>query len=162
MREKILKAFQDSVKVKERFVQENLEAIAEAARLIADTFNKGGKLFLFGNGGSSTDASHITAEFVGRFKKERPGLPAISLNTDMATITCVANDYDYSEVFARQLKALSSEGDVVIALSTSGGSPNVLKRKSFPPLLNVSAMSLAASAMAPRTRPVPDGRGDPL
>jgi D-sedoheptulose 7-phosphate isomerase len=127
MREKILKAFQDSVKVKERFVQENLEAIAEAARLIADTFNKGGKLFLFGNGGSSTDASHITAEFVGRFKKERPGLPAISLNTDMATITCVANDYDYSEVFARQLKALSSEGDVVIALSTSGGSPNVLK-----------------------------------
>ena len=97
VREKILKAFQDSIKIKDRFVQENLEAIAEASRLIADTFNKGGKLFLFGNGGSSTDASHITAEFVGRFKKERPGLPAISLNTDMAIITCVANDYDYSE-----------------------------------------------------------------
>ena len=97
------------------------------SKAIADTFNDGKKLILFGNGGSSTDASHIAAEFVNRFKKERPGLPAIALNTDMAVITSIANDYDYSDVFARQLKALGEEGDIVIAISTSGGAANVLK-----------------------------------
>ena len=80
-----------------------------------------------GNGGSSTDASHIAAEFINRFKRERPGLPAIALNTDMAVITSIANDYDFSEIFAKQLKALADEGDVVIAISTSGNSPNIMK-----------------------------------
>ncbi|MBM4141375.1 MAG: SIS domain-containing protein, partial [Nitrospira sp.] len=93
----------------------------------AESFNEGKKLILFGNGGSATDASHIAAEFVNRFKKERPGLPAIALNTDMAVITSIANDYDFSEVFSRQLKSLSEDGDVVIAISTSGSSSNVLK-----------------------------------
>ena len=97
------------------------------SKAIADTFNDGRKLILFGNGGSSTDASHIAAEFVNRFKKERPSLPALALNTDMAVITSIANDYDYSDVFAKQLKALGEEGDIVIAISTSGGAANVLK-----------------------------------
>jgi D-sedoheptulose 7-phosphate isomerase len=127
MKQKIRKAFSESIKVKEQFIEENSETIEEVARLIASTFNEGGKLVLFGNGGSSTDASHIAAEFVGRYKRERPGLPAISLNTDTAILTALANDYEYSEVFSRQLKALANEGDVVIAISTSGGSPNVLK-----------------------------------
>ena len=94
---------------------------------MSETFNRGNKLILFGNGGSAADAAHIAAEFVNRFKKERPGLPAIALNTDVAVLTSIANDYDFSEVFARQVKALAQEGDVVIAISTSGGSPNVLK-----------------------------------
>ncbi|GAB4405789.1 MAG: D-sedoheptulose 7-phosphate isomerase [Thermodesulfovibrionales bacterium] len=127
MEDKILKAFQESITVKERFVKENIDAIVNASRLIAEAFNEGKKLILFGNGGSATDASHIAAEFVNRFKRERPGLPAIALNTDMAVITSIANDYDYSEVFARQLKSLSEEGDVVLAISTSGNSSNVLK-----------------------------------
>lgn len=127
MKEKILKVFEESIRVKERFIQENLDTVVEVSRLLADTFNTGNKLILFGNGGSANDASHIAGEFVNRLKKERPGLPAIALNTDMSVITAIANDYEFSEVFARQLKALAQEGDVVIAISTSGNSPNVLK-----------------------------------
>ncbi len=127
MKDKILKAFEESISVKDKFVKEHVETIVEASRLIAEAFTDGKKLLLFGNGGSSTDASHIAAEFVNRFKRERPGLPAIALNTDMAVITSIANDYDFSEIFARQLKSLSEEGDVVLAISTSGNSGNVLK-----------------------------------
>jgi D-sedoheptulose 7-phosphate isomerase len=127
MREKILKEFKESIKVKEDFVEGHLDMIIEVAKAIAGTFNDGNKILLFGNGGSSTDASHIAAEFVNRFKRERPGLPAIALNTDMAVITSIANDYDFSDIFARQLKALGVEGDMVFAISTSGNSPNVIK-----------------------------------
>jgi D-sedoheptulose 7-phosphate isomerase len=127
MKEKIFKAFKDSISIKQQFVDENIDTIIEVSKILADTFNKGNKLLLFGNGGSATDASHIAAEFVNRFKKERPAFPAIALNTDMAVITSIANDYDYSHVFVRQLKALAQDGDVVIAISTSGNSPNVIK-----------------------------------
>lgn len=127
MKDKILKIFEESISVKERFIKENLETVIEVSKAIADAFNDGKKVILFGNGGSASDASHIAAEFVNRFKKERPSLPAIALNTDMAVITSIANDYDYSEIFSKQLKSLGAEGDIVIAISTSGGSPNVLK-----------------------------------
>jgi D-sedoheptulose 7-phosphate isomerase len=127
MREKILREFKESIKVKEDFVEGHLDMIIEVAKAIACTFNDGNKILLFGNGGSSTDASHIAAEFVNRFKRERPGLPAIALNTDMAVITSIANDYDFSDIFARQLKALGVEGDMVFAISTSGNSPNIIK-----------------------------------
>ena len=124
MKEKILKVFKESIQVKENFIDEkNIDKILEVAKIIAGAFNEGKKVILFGNGGSSTDASHIAAEFVNRFKRERPGLPALSLNTDMAVITSIANDYDFSDIFAKQLKALSVEGDIVIAISTSGNSP---------------------------------------
>jgi D-sedoheptulose 7-phosphate isomerase len=126
MREKIQKAFKDSISVKQRFADENMDTIIEVSKLIADAFSRGNKLLIFGNGGSACDASHIAAEFVNRFKRERPALPAIALNTDMAVLTSIANDYDYSEIFARQMKALAQDDDVVIALSTSGSSPNVL------------------------------------
>jgi D-sedoheptulose 7-phosphate isomerase len=127
MKDKILKAFEESIEVKKKFAEENVDTIIETAKVIANAFNKGKKLILFGNGGSATDASHIAAEFVNRFQKERPSLPAISISTDMAVITSIANDYDFSEVYAKQLKSLSEEGDVVIAISTSGNSPNILK-----------------------------------
>lgn len=128
MKEKIRRAFEESIQVKENFINEKtIEKILDVAKTIANAFNDGYKLILFGNGGSATDASHIAAEFVNRFKRERPGLPAIALNTDMAVITSIANDYDFSDIFAKQLRALSEEGDVVIGISTSGNSPNVLK-----------------------------------
>ena len=128
MKDNILKAFEESIQVKEKFIDEkNIAKIFEVCKAIANAFNEGKKLILFGNGGSSTDASHIAAEFVNRFKRERPGLPAIALNTDMAVITSIANDYDFSEIFAKQLKALADEGDVVLAISTSGNSPNIMK-----------------------------------
>jgi D-sedoheptulose 7-phosphate isomerase len=127
MKDKIIKIFEDSVEVKKKFVEGHVDIIIEVANIIANAFNKGKKVILFGNGGSATDASHLAAEFVNRFQKERPSLPAIAINTDMAVITAIANDYDFSEIFSRQLKSLSDEGDVVIAISTSGGSANILK-----------------------------------
>ncbi len=127
MEEKILKAFENSINVKEKFIKENVHLVAEVSKLIADSFIDGKKLIIFGNGGSACDASHIAAEFINRFKRDRPGLPAIALNTDMAVITSIANDYDYSEIFARQLKTLAVQGDIAIAISTSGNSKNILK-----------------------------------
>ena len=127
MNQKVIKIFEESVQVKAKFAKENADMMVEVSKLIAEAFSEGKKLLLFGNGGSATDASHIAAEFVNRFKRDRPGLPAIALNTDVAVITAIANDSDYSEVYARQVKALAGDGDVVIAISTSGGSPNVLK-----------------------------------
>ena len=127
MKEKILKAFEESTSVKLEFIKNNLDTVVRVSKLLSLIFNKGNKLILFGNGGSATDASHIAGEFVNRFKKERPGLPAIALNTDVAVMTAIANDYDFSEIFARQMKVLAQEGDVAIAISTSGNSPNILK-----------------------------------
>lgn len=127
MKEQAIKAFEESIDVKRRFVQEHVDRIVQVANVIATAFREGHKVLLFGNGGSSTDASHIAAEFVGRYHRERRPLPAIALATDMAAITCIANDYDYAEIFARQVNAHGLKGDVVIAISTSGNSPNVIK-----------------------------------
>jgi D-sedoheptulose 7-phosphate isomerase len=127
MKEKILKAFEESSSVKQQFIAENVDMVVEVSKLLSDTFNNGNKLILFGNGGSASDASHIAGEFVNRFKKERPGLPAIALNADVAVMTAIANDYDFTEIFARQLKVIAQDGDAVIAISTSGNSPNILK-----------------------------------
>ncbi|HHN63739.1 MAG TPA: SIS domain-containing protein [Nitrospirae bacterium] len=127
LRRSITKAVDASIRTKKEFFEKYHDQIIEVSRLIAEAFDDGKKLLLFGNGGSATDASHIAAEFINRFKLERPGLPAIALNTDMAVITSIANDYDYSEVFARQVKSLGQEGDIVIAISTSGTSRNILK-----------------------------------
>jgi D-sedoheptulose 7-phosphate isomerase len=127
MRDRIIKIFEESARVQTAFAKENAEKINDVVRLIAQAFREGKKVILFGNGGSATDASHIAAEFVNRFLMERPPLPAIALNTDAAVMTSISNDYDYSQVFSKQLAALGHEGDIVIALSTSGNSPNVLK-----------------------------------
>jgi D-sedoheptulose 7-phosphate isomerase len=127
MRDRIIKIFEESARVKIAFARENAEKITDVVRLIAQAFRDGKKVILFGNGGSATDASHIAAEFVNRFLMERPPLPAIALNTDTAVLTSISNDYDYAQVFSKQLAALGHEGDVVIAISTSGNSPNVLK-----------------------------------
>jgi len=127
MIEKLNRLVEESTKIKKEFFSRYAEQIYELAKLIAEAFDAGKKLFLFGNGGSATDASHIAAEFVNRFKRERPGLPAIALTTDTAIITSVANDYNYAEVFARQLRALAEEGDIAVGISTSGSSTNVLR-----------------------------------
>ena len=127
MKEKIISEFKESILVKQKFVEENIDTIVEVSNVIAEALMKGSKLLLFGNGGSSTDASHIAAEFVNRFKIDRPAFPALALGTDTAVLTSIANDYDYSEIFARQMKAFAQEGDVAIAISTSGTSPNIIK-----------------------------------
>jgi D-sedoheptulose 7-phosphate isomerase len=123
----VLTAFADSARVKQQFAHDHADRIVQVATLMAKAFREGHKVLLFGNGGSSTDAAHIAAEFVGRYRRERAPLPAIALATDMAAITCIANDYGYDELFARQVRAHGRKGDIAIGISTSGNSPNVLK-----------------------------------
>lgn len=112
-------------------VMSSLEALIPqielASKQISQAIERGGKVFFMGNGGSAADAQHLAAELVGRFYAERRALPGISLSTDTSVLTCLTNDYDYSIVFSRQLEALCRPGDVVIGLSTSGNSKNVLK-----------------------------------
>jgi len=127
MKDFVLKAFSDSAAVKQQFAREHADRIATVAKLLVTAFREGHKVLLFGNGGSATDAAHIAAEFVGRYKRERKPLPAIALATDIAAITCIANDYGFDELFARQVHAHGQKGDIAIAISTSGNSPNVLK-----------------------------------
>ncbi|HEU4684525.1 MAG TPA: D-sedoheptulose 7-phosphate isomerase [Nitrospira sp.] len=123
----MLQAFAESTAVKQHFAREQAERIVEAAQLIAAALRDGNKILLFGNGGSATDAAHLAAEFVGRYKRERHPLPAIALATDIAAITCIANDYGYEELFSRQILAHGRKGDIAIGISTSGNSPNVLR-----------------------------------
>ena len=101
--------------------------IVKAGSKCIKCFSKGGKIILFGNGGSASDAQHIAAEFVGRYKKERRGLPAISLATDTSALTAIGNDYGFDRIFVRQIEALGSSDDIAIAISTSGNSNNIIK-----------------------------------
>lgn len=105
----------------------NLEMLGTLAQKIVDALKSGGKVLLCGNGGSASQAQHISAEFVGRFKRERRGLAAMALTTDTSILTAVGNDYGYEKVFSRQVESLGRSGDVLIALSTSGNSENVIK-----------------------------------
>jgi len=127
MKDFAIKAFDDSAEIKRRFARDHADKIVQVAQLMGRAFQTGHKVLLFGNGGSATDAAHIAAEFVGRYKRERAPLPAIALATDIAAITCIANDYGFEELFARQVRAHGQPGDVALAISTSGNSPNVLK-----------------------------------
>ena len=122
----IVKQIEDSIKLKKYLQQEakNLVAIAD---LLVDAFRKGNKVLLFGNGGSAADAQHIACELAGKFYLDRAPLPAIALTTNTSTLTAIGNDYSYEEIFSRQLKALVKQGDIVIGISTSGNSPNVLR-----------------------------------
>ncbi len=101
--------------------------LERCAMLLCDCFRAGGKVLVMGNGGSAADAQHLAAELVGRFMKNRAALPAVALTTDTSIITAVANDFGYEEIFRRQVEALARPGDVVIGISTSGNSPNVLR-----------------------------------
>ncbi len=106
---------------------ELLPRAGEVARRLIETYERGGRLYTFGNGGSSLDAQHVTEELVGRFQRERRPLPAQSLSADAAALTCIANDYSFEDVFERQVRAFVRPEDLVIAFSTSGRSPNVVR-----------------------------------
>ena len=125
----VMRALQDSIRVKQNFSPELIQGILDAGDWLCKALKNGNKILLCGNGGSAADAQHLAAEFVGRFSKEynRRGLPAIALTTDTSTLTAIANDFGFEEMFARQIEALGRSGDVLIAISTSGNSPNVLR-----------------------------------
>ncbi|MBO9343401.1 MAG: D-sedoheptulose 7-phosphate isomerase [Roseiflexus sp.] len=115
-----------SIDVKRRTIETQAPMIVAIAERVVETFRRGGKLLLCGNGGSAADAQHIAAEFVSRFRRERHGLPAIALTTDTSILTAISNDYGYERVFARQVEALGRPGDMVIGISTSGISASVI------------------------------------
>jgi len=123
----IRRLFAESARAREVFLDENAAALERAIDLVAEALSAGRKVLLFGNGGSAADAQHIAAEFVGRFARERPALPAMALTTDTSALTAIANDYGYEQVFARQVRAFGERGDVGVAISTSGRSPSVLR-----------------------------------
>ena len=110
-----------------KFEQSAIGVVTATAEAIVQAFRNGGTLYICGNGGSAADAQHIAGEMVGRFRTERRALPAIALSTDTSVLTCVANDYSYEDVFARQAEAHIKPGDILWGLSTSGASPNVVK-----------------------------------
>ena len=121
----VLNSFRTGTDLRNQVAQDCGESIVDAAALIAQCLRSGGKLLLFGNGGSAADAQHLAAEFVGRFQMERHPLPAIALTTDSSILTAVGNDYGFEQIFARQVQALGRSGDVAIGISTSGNSSNV-------------------------------------
>ena len=127
MQQTIEKIFAESISVKQGTLKKNAKAIEQASLMIIDALRAGNKLFFCGNGGSAADSQHIAAEFVGRFQKERAAWPAIALTVDSSALTALGNDYSFDIVFSRQLEALGKKGDVLIGISTSGNSKNVLK-----------------------------------
>lgn len=118
--------FDLSIETKRKSAPLLAASIAAAAQQIVGSLLQGGKVLSCGNGGSAGDAQHFSSELLNRFERERPGLPALALTTDTSTLTSIANDYHFDEVFARQIRALGNPGDLLLAISTSGSSPNVL------------------------------------
>jgi len=125
MKEKILSELNSHIETANK-MHTILNEIHDAARLCIDALNNGNKILLFGNGGSAADCQHIAAELVGRYKKERIGLPSIALTTDTSALTAIGNDYSFDEIFSRQVEAIANSGDVLIGISTGGTSNNVL------------------------------------
>jgi phosphoheptose isomerase len=124
--ERIRTSFTDSIQTKINAADAIINIIAEAGEEMVQTLLEGHKILSCGNGGSACDALHFSSEMLNRFKQERPGLPAIALSADMATLTSIANDYHFSDIFAKQVRALGHAGDILLAISTSGNSTNVV------------------------------------
>jgi D-sedoheptulose 7-phosphate isomerase len=127
MKDKIKTIIKNSISLKESILKSEVASIEKAARTMIDSLNAGGKILVFGNGGSAADSQHIVAELVGRFKKERRALPAIALTANTSTLTAIANGYGYDATFARQVEALGKKGDIAFGISTSGNSKNVIE-----------------------------------
>jgi D-sedoheptulose 7-phosphate isomerase len=126
LEQRIEQHFIDSADLKYQAAQVLSKPIAAAVSAVLASVTSGGKVLACGNGGSAADAQHFAAEFVGRFERERPELGAIALTTDTSIITAIANDYSYEQIFSKQVRALGQSGDVLLAITTSGSSPNVL------------------------------------
>jgi len=126
MKDIIYQILNASLKVKQESIETNANKLEQCARTMAECLTSGHKILIFGNGGSAADAQHIAAEFVNRFQIERPPLAAIALTTDTSIITSIGNDYDYNEIFSKQIKAIGNKHDIAWGISTSGNSANVV------------------------------------
>jgi len=126
MKDRIKKLITDSIRMKEKMLEENVDIISDISKIIIDAYKNDRKVIVFGNGGSAADAQHLATELVCRFEKERKSLNAIALTTNTSMLTAIGNDYGFDRVFSRQIEGLVNEGDVVIGISTSGNSKNVI------------------------------------
>ncbi len=126
MRETLVAGIEEAIRVK-RALLDDLSTLEAMARVVVDCIRGGGKVVFFGNGGSAADAQHLAAELSGRFYLDRPSLPALSLSTNSSTLTAISNDYGFEHVFSRQLPGVGARGDIAVAISTSGDSPNVIE-----------------------------------
>jgi DnaA initiator-associating protein len=127
MIEKIKENFRESIQTKIAAGEVLPEVIEKAGQLMVEALIRGNKILSCGNGGSAGDAQHFSSELLNRYERDRPSLPAMALTTDSSTITSIANDYSYDEVFSKQIRALGQQGDILLAISTSGNSRNVIK-----------------------------------
>jgi len=152
MKKKIQEVFEESIRVKEKVIEDQIDTIDRIARLVIRTLKRGGKVLLCGNGGSAADSQHIACELVGRFKMERPPLPAIALSTNTSNLTSLANDYSYSEVFKRQVKALARKNDLLIGISTSGKASNVVEAIKAAKELGISTVAFTGRDGGPLAR----------
>ena len=127
LQQRVFEHFQASIEAKKTSAEQLPLAITQAADLMVHCLLNGGKILSCGNGGSAGDAQHFSSELLNRFERERPALPAMALTTDSSTITSIANDYSYNEIFSKQIRALGQAGDILLAISTSGNSENVIQ-----------------------------------
>ncbi len=127
MKDRIESIFEESIRIKRQFLEDQLETLEKSVKALAACLKNGGKLLIFGNGGSAADSQHLAAEFVNRYLTERPPLSAIALTTDTSILTAIGNDYEFSEIFEKQVKAVGKKGDIALGISTSGSSLNVIK-----------------------------------
>ncbi|EGH09174.1 phosphoheptose isomerase, partial [Pseudomonas savastanoi pv. glycinea str. race 4] len=127
MQSRIRRLFQASIETKQQSMEVLAPYIEQASQVMVNALLNEGKMLACGNGGSAGDAQHFSSELLNRFERERPSLPAIALTTDSSTITSIANDYSYNEIFSKQIRALGQPGDVLLAISTSGNSANIIQ-----------------------------------
>ena len=157
LHDRILGHFQASAQTKLDTADLLAPSIEQAARLMVHTLAQGGKILACGNGGSAADSQHFASEMLNRFEQERPGLAAVALTTDTSTLTSIANDYAYDQVFARQVKSLGQPGDILLAISTSGNSPSVLQAVAAAHGRSMHVIALTGHSGGGLVEPMQDG-----
>ncbi|MFA7563635.1 MAG: D-sedoheptulose 7-phosphate isomerase [Candidatus Neomarinimicrobiota bacterium] len=145
MHQKIIAQLEESAEVKRQTIVTAVDSIEAAAQMLIDCYRAGGKVLLCGNGGSAADAQHLAAELISRLKLERAAIPALALTTNTSLLTAIGNDYKYDLVFVRQVEAFGRAGDVLIAISTSGESENVIKAVEFSRVQGIKSIALTGA-----------------
>ena len=149
MRNRIMEIFSETAEIKNKFLRSNLTILEDVIRTLTEIIGRGNKILLFGNGGSAADAQHIAAEFVNRYRIDRPPLPALALTTDTSVLTAIANDFGYDNLFEKQVNALGKQGDAAFGISTSGNSVNVNKGLQTAQELGIVTVGLGGPGSCP-------------
>jgi len=142
MKERILEILNDSLDVKRKSIEASVDLLDHCAQKMVECLTSGHKILIFGNGGSAADAQHIAAEFVNRFQIERPPLAAIALTTDTSILTSIGNDYDYNDIFSKQIQAIGKKHDIAWGISTSGNSPNVVNALQIAKQMDITTLGM--------------------